>query len=51
MMSVIAMIAKGCGIKAPGVSSITPATLNDWLNKNDGYKSDFSVDFGVLENL
>jgi len=51
MLTVIAMIANGCGIKAPDSSSITPATLNNWLNKYDGYKSDFSLDFGVLENL
>ncbi len=44
------MIADGCKIKANG-QSITPLTLNDWLSKNDGIKSDGTIDYSALEKL
>ena len=45
------MIADGCNIKMPNGTQITPASLNQWLADNGGFKEDRNIDANKINKL
>ena len=47
-LTVLSMIANGCGIRFPGNKEMNPKNLNDFLASNNGFKEDRSIDMPVI---
>ena len=50
LLTVISMQSAGCGIKIDN-QIVTPLSMNNWLTKEDGIRSDFSIDIDALKGL